>query len=293
MAKAINLVLSGGGVKGIALVGAVTALEKAGYEIRRIAGTSAGAIVGGLLAAGYTPAELTEMLRTVPYEKFRDEGFIDKFGFPGKVASLIIEKGVYEGNFFCEWYDEKLFAKNVRTFADLGEGNACRFWAFAADITNGRLFCFPNDLGAVGIDSTTYQISRAVRASVSLPFYYEPVKLGKNYLVDGGILSNFPIDAFDDDPVPTIGIKLSAEPGAVAKPHTITGPVSYGVAVFNTMLSVQDQVHLNNPDWVAKTIFVDTDDVLATDFDLNQETQEKLFQAGQTAAQKYIQKQLT
>lgn len=293
MAKPINLVLSGGGVKGIALVGAIAALEEAGYEIHRIAGTSAGAIVGGLLAAGYTPAELTDMLRAIPYEKFRDESFVDKFGLPGKVISLLTEKGIYEGDFFCKWYDEKLAARNVRSFGDLGEGSTCRFWAFSADITNGKLFCFPGDLATLGIDPATYQISRAVRASVSLPFYYEPVKLGGNYLVDGGILSNFPIDAFADDPLPTIGIKLSAEPGAVAKPHTITGPVSYGVAVFNTMLSVQDQVHLNNPDWLAKTIFVDTDNVLATDFDLNEETQEKLFEAGRAATQRYLRRQNT
>jgi NTE family protein len=288
MSRAINLVLSGGGVKGIALVGAVSALDEAGYEIHRVAGTSAGALVGGLLAAGYTSTELADMMRTINYEKFRDEGIVDRLGPLGKVISLVREKGIYEGNYFLRWYDQLLADKKVRTFGDLGQGHACRFLAYAADITNGKLLCFPHDLQGLGIEPTAYKISQAVRASISLPFFYEPIRLNGNYLVDGGILSNFPIDAFDDDPLPTIGIKLSAEPGAVAKPHLITGPISYGVAVFGTMLSVQDQIHLDDPTTIEKTIFVDTENVLATDFDLGPDTQTMLFEAGYAAAQKYI-----
>jgi NTE family protein len=291
MTKAINLVLSGGGVKGIALVGAIAALDEAGYEVRRIAGTSAGALVGGLLAAGYTSAELADMMRTIRYEKFRDEGLVDRLGPLGKVISLLREKGIYEGNYFCKWYDQLLAAKRMQTFGDLGADSTCRFLAYAADITNGKLLCFPHDLKTFGIEPTTYKISQAVRASISLPFFYEPIRLGGNYLVDGGILSNFPINAFDDDPLPTIGIKLSAEPGAVAKPHLIGGPISYGVAVFGTMLSIQDQIHLDDPAVIAKTIFVDTEDVLATDFNLGTDTQTMLFEAGYNAARKYLARQ--
>lgn len=62
-----DLVLEGGGVKGIGLVGAYTALEEAGYSFHRIAGTSAGAIVGALIAAGMSPVELKNVMREIDY----------------------------------------------------------------------------------------------------------------------------------------------------------------------------------------------------------------------------------
>jgi predicted acylesterase/phospholipase RssA len=66
------LVLEGGGVKGIALVGATSVLEERGYEFRRVAGTSAGAIVGSLVAANAGAAELEEIMRGVDYRRFQD-----------------------------------------------------------------------------------------------------------------------------------------------------------------------------------------------------------------------------
>ncbi len=289
--KIINLVLAGGGVKGVSLVGAISALEAAGYRINRAAGSSAGAIVAGLLMAGFTSAELTELLQNVSYKKFQDEGLLDRLGLPGKAASLIFEKGIYEGDFFCRWYDDLLGQKGVHVFDDIKVNGQYRFAAFAADITRGKLVRFPEDLPALGIDPGRQLIAEAVRASISIPFFYEPVKLAGNYLVDGGILSNFPIDAFQNDPLPTIGIKLSAQPGSIAKPHKITGPISYAEAVFSTTLSAQDQIHLNDPKVIAKTIFVDTGDVMATDFDLSKDQQQVLFEAGKLAAQKFLARQ--
>ena len=67
-----DLVLEGGGVKGIALVGAISVLEERGYQFRRVAGTSAGAIVGSLVAANARAAELQEIMRAVDYRGFRD-----------------------------------------------------------------------------------------------------------------------------------------------------------------------------------------------------------------------------
>src|ERR1700722_2472503 len=68
----VNLVLEGGGVKGIGLVGAISVLEEHGYTFARVAGTSAGAIVGALVAAGFTSPELHQLMGTLDYTKFRD-----------------------------------------------------------------------------------------------------------------------------------------------------------------------------------------------------------------------------
>ena len=69
-----DLVLEGGGVKGIALVGAVAVLEEHGYEFNRIAWTSAGAIVGALLAAGMPTADMVGIMRSIDYTRFQDKG---------------------------------------------------------------------------------------------------------------------------------------------------------------------------------------------------------------------------
>src|ERR1041384_6963737 len=114
-----DLVLEGGGVKGIGLVGATGVLQKKGYEFARIAGTSAGAIVGALLAARIPPDELDEIMSTVDYKRFQDESTLDKLGIVGKGISLFTEKGIYEGNYLKEWLGEHLARHGVETFADL------------------------------------------------------------------------------------------------------------------------------------------------------------------------------
>jgi len=296
--KTLNLVLAGGGVKGIALVGAIEVLEQAGYKVNRVAGTSAGAIVGGLVAAGFRSDELKLILQEIPYTKFRDESLLDRLGLPGKATSLLLEKGIYEGDFFCEWYDKLLGQKNIHTFSDirldapdLPKNHRYKLVALASNISRGKLARLPWDLPDFGIDPDQQLVSEAVRASISIPFFYEPVRLRGDYLIDGAMLSNFAINIFEDDDIPTIGIKLSAEPGAADRAYAITGPVSYATAVLRTVLNSQDQIHLNDPQAIKQTIFVDTNNVQGTDFDITPMQQVVLYEAGRAAATKYLDKQ--
>lgn len=294
MAKTCNLVLAGGGVKGIALVGAIEALEAAGYRFQRVAGTSAGAVVGGLVAAGFRGEELRQIMHRIPYERFRDEGLLSRLGLPGKLAALYFQKGIYQGDYFCRWYEELLDTKGVNTFGDIQYREAFSdqqpypFVAIAANISRGRLVQFPRDVREYQIKPHAQSIPGAVRASISLPGFYRPVKLGGDYLIDGGLLMNFPYNCFGGDDIPTIGIKLSAGPGASDREHPISGPFSYGEAVLKTMLNAQDQIHLEDPDTVANTVFVDTGSIMTTDFDLSPQQQQMLYEAGGAAADKFI-----
>jgi len=77
--KKIDAVFEGGGVKGIGLVGAVSVIEKAGYKFENLAGTSAGAIVAGLLAVGFNSEEIKEELKKLNYNQFKDEKFPSKY----------------------------------------------------------------------------------------------------------------------------------------------------------------------------------------------------------------------
>jgi NTE family protein len=92
-----DLVLEGGGVEGIALVGVISVLEQRGYQFLRVAGTSAGAIVGSLVAANARAAELQEIMRAVDYKGFRD-GPRWRSLFIGKAAALMFQQGIYEGD---------------------------------------------------------------------------------------------------------------------------------------------------------------------------------------------------
>jgi NTE family protein len=119
MALKADAVFEGGGVKGIGLVGAVSEIEKAGYEFENLAGTSAGAIVASLLAVGYSSAELKKELEQLNYNDFKDEGLLDKLGFLGKSLSLGFEYGIYEGEFFEQWLERLLTAKNRTTIGKI------------------------------------------------------------------------------------------------------------------------------------------------------------------------------
>ncbi|HET8669209.1 MAG TPA: patatin-like phospholipase family protein [Candidatus Saccharimonadales bacterium] len=299
--RACDIVLEGGGVKGTGLVGALYEVTKAGYVPRRVAGTSAGAIVGALVAAGMPVNDMTNIMRELDYTKFRDEGLLDKLNIPGKTASFVFEKGIYEGNYLREWLTGLLEGFGVRTFADLRLTDE---WAkklpperryklvvIVSDVSRGRIVRLPWDYASYGLDPDEQLVADAVRASMSIPFFYEPVNLKGNYLVDGGLLSNFPVAIFDDHtPWPTFGIKLSARAEAISKMNPVTNPVDYGMAILSTAINAHDAMHIDDSCTQMRTIFVDTFDIKATDFDISKEDQAKLFESGRHHGKTFFQK---
>jgi NTE family protein len=307
MAKEVlvaDLVLEGGGVKGIGLAGAITVLENQGYSFKRIAGTSAGAIVASFVAAGISADEITRQMQTLDYKKFRDDTFLSYFGPPGKILSLLVNNGIYKGSYIKNWLEAQLDSYGVRTFSDLKLEDeefkgmpvekAYKLVVVTADLSKGELVYLPWDFHKYGLNPDEQSVAAAVRASISIPYFYKPAHLGADTLVDGGALSNFPIDAFDmpsskEPRWPTFGIKLSAKPEAEQVPHKITGPLSLADALFATMMSGHDQRHLDDPCTLKRTMFVDTAKIQATNFDITRAQQDLLFTNGQKAARKFLQ----
>ncbi len=307
-----DLVLEGGGVKGIGLVGAFSTLAEARYTFHRIAGTSAGAIVGALLAAGIGPDQLKKVMRSVDYGRFEDKGFIDHLGTIGKGASVLFEKGIYEGKYLVEWLNGILVSLGTRTFGDLRIDDPhtslppekqYKLVVMASDVTRGKLVRLPWDYANYGLNADDQLVADAVRASMSIPFFYEPLRFtgrddsGKkvqSFMVDGGMLSNFPIDVFDrtDGKAPrwpTFGIKLSARPTKpVLQRFEVKGALGLARAMVGTMTNFHDQMHIDDPAVLARTMFVDTGQVKATDFDIDEPTQDMLFANGQKGAQEFL-----
>lgn len=190
----IDIVFSGGGIRGFALIGAYEAIEAKGLRWRRLAGTSAGSLVAALIAAGYTSKEMIDLLDELELRHFLDERKC-LFPFPmWKWLRIYWRMGLYKGEVFEQWVKEVLAARGVKTFGDLPKESLS---IVASDVTNGRMLILPDDLPQYGVNPAAFSVAKAVRMSTSIPYFFEPVKLqtkeGGCIVVDGGVLSNFPL----------------------------------------------------------------------------------------------------
>lgn len=158
---------------------------------------------------------------------------------------------------------------------------------------------FPWDYHRYGLDPDEQRVADAVRASASVPYLYEPVQLhgdhGTSTLVDGGLISNYPIDAFDRaDGLParwpTLGIRLDAL-GIGRVPdrlQPVRDPVSMGVALIETAIEGCQAEHVLQPCNQARSVNVDTTGLDAFDFALDEAEQELLLERGRAAAEAFL-----
>jgi NTE family protein len=302
-------------MKGVGLGGAVLRLMGAGYAFERIAGTSAGAIVGAMLAAGAGVEQLVDAMARLQYARVPDRG---PPGLPllGEAAGLLHRRGAYAGDYIHAFVADELAALGVRTFGDLrrsdphDDPNRERFQRYklvvmATDVTRGRLLRLPWDYELLNLDPDEQLVADAVRASISIPLYFEPVDVRdgisgeRTTLVDGGILSNFPIEIFDrTDAVmprwPTLGVKVV--PGlpagdaelfpALALP--MLPPVHLLEQVVATAIVGNDQTYLERPCVRRRTIQVDTSAVGVVEFDAPRQTREEVVANGAAAADRFL-----
>ncbi len=313
-----DLVLSGGGVKGIGLVGAVVALKDAGYAIERISGTSAGSLVGAVVAAAVHRNELSsdqlrELALSVPYRKFRDSGPIESIPVLGTAWGLLRETGIYRGDFAYDWIRSELKNLGVKTFGDLAikDDNLLperryRLTVTVTDVTTGQLVRLPWDYRRVyGLDPDEQLVADAVRASMAIPFLFHPVTLKTAdgqacTLVDGGVLSNFPIDTFDrpdgaEPRWPTFGVTVVPYLPAPSAEQLIPGLslLNFGrpsllESLITTMLVGHDQAYLSQP-WVkVRAIQVDSTEVGVLDFDISRGEAQALYEKGYAATTEFL-----
>ncbi|HXS23939.1 MAG TPA: patatin-like phospholipase family protein, partial [Gemmatimonadales bacterium] len=286
----IDAVFEGGGVRGIALLGAAAALESAGYRFQHLVGTSAGAIVAAFLAAGYSAQEILEISRQLDFTQFLDPA---PRWLPRPLAVLwgaCRYWGAYRGDRFLEWLREMLLAKGVRTFADLGPE---QLRIVASDISRGRMVVFPDEASYYGIEPAQFEVALAVRASTAIPLFFRPVILKVReepaYLVDGGLTSNMPIALCDGpnfDARPTFGILLKDyDPYIIHhRPRTIAG---YLAAQFATSRSASDRHYLATHNYL-RTIAIDATSVPVTAFTLPKSERDWLEKTGRDAALEFL-----
>jgi NTE family protein len=309
-----DLVFEGGGVKGIGLAGAYRELSDRGYQPQCVAGTSAGAITAALVAVGYTGPELEDVvLRQMHFPDFEDHTLLDHLGAPGEIAQFFKSRGMHSGDFFLKWMGEQLAAKGITKFGQLrnpassNASRAYRLQLIASDLTARSMLVLPRDADQLGIDPDELEIAQAVRMSMSIPVFFQPVtvhneRTGQNHvIVDGGLLSNYPIWLFDcptDAPpqFPTFGMLLVAPgqqaPLLPAPPPGEQAPdmgsdVEFLKAIGETMMEAHDRFYVEQANY-ARTIPIPTLGVKTTQFDIAPAQSQALFDSGKAAAQQFL-----
>ena len=314
-----DLVLEGGGVRGIGLVGAVLTLDAAGYKFQRVAGTSAGsivaAIVAALNAAGQPLSRLTEIMKTIDYPAFMNRAAL---GDAQLAERLITQRGLYNGGAYLRtWLGKQLEDIGITKFSqlrytdsgadsNLREAQQYSLVVCVSDITRRVLVRLPWDYPRYGLNPDDQLIVEACIPSMSIPFFFRPYELnavattvdGIKYpaeqctWVDGGVLDDYPVDMFDrTDGRPsrweTIGIKLEARQTVVPPARDNGGLITEVYDVIQTALNNSDRYYVG-PEKAKRTMFVDTGTISSTNFNINADQQAQLFKSGQDAARTFL-----
>lgn len=310
-----NLVFEGGGVKGIAYGGALHELEQKGIlkNIKRVAGTSAGAITAILLAVGYSYAEVSDIVAETNFNKFEDDSLNDITN----IRRLKNNYGWHKGDAFKRWIGNLIKDKKGKpnlTFKELYDSeNSMDLYLTATNLSNqiSEIFSYEH--------SPDVEIRLAARMSMSIPLYFQCVRFDdkkRDIIVDGGVADNYPLNIFDnkkylDDESNGEDVEYSDTPGYVFNhetlgfrldslkeieynqnnwsnvPKKIHDFKDYALALVGYMQSMANKRHLHNNDW-NRTVFIDTLDVGTIDFDIPKDKIEELIQSGKRGVNTYF-----
>ncbi|RCW69442.1 patatin-like phospholipase family protein [Pseudorhodoferax soli] len=259
-------VFQGGGVKGVALVGALEVAESRGVSFEGVGGASAGAIVAALYAAGYTAAEMRSILEGVQFDSLLDGASLVRLALAKRL-------GLYRGKLFQEWIHKHLARKGVRFFNDCPK----QLRIVATNLTERTLVVLDT------ASQPTLEVAEAVRMSMSIPFVFEPVQLGRNLMVDGGVLSNFPLSLFDGNA--TLGFRLHSRSASL--PFAPEGYREYLVAIMGAMLDGRDNYDVQTKK-LAGLIEIDPGRFSSTQFKLSVSEKADLYERGVSAANRFF-----
>jgi len=321
-----NLVFEGGGVLGLAYVGALDLLEKKKIlnNIDKVGGASAGAINATLLSLGYTNKELKEILMKLNFNNFLD----DSWGYFRDADRLISDFGWYKGDYFREWIGkliEKKTGNEHSTFNELNLNHDYKkLFLIGTNISTGFSEVFSAE------HTPRESVADAVRISMSVPLFFKAIQNTRNdYYVDGGMVDNYPVKLFDREKYiekskikshgrktdyynnqnkeirktsskyifnkETLGFRLDKREEIAmfrdkAEPprNNIEDFFDYAGAMIKTMMNIQNNQHLHSDDW-QRTIYIDTTGFNWLNFDMTKKQKEKLIIEGRKGIEKYFE----
>jgi NTE family protein len=318
-----NLVLEGGGIRGLAYAGALEVLEQKNIlsNIDKVAGSSAGAIAGLMISLGYTSKEIDSILQTLKIQEFNDGRAIF-----GKIKRIKKEYGVYKGDKFESWLADLINAKTGNantTFLQLHEmheksNHYKDFYCTGTNVSKQELEVFSWE------SWPEMKLKTAVHISGCIPFYFKPVPIDSlgnevsledtltnfNLYVDGGTLCNYPINLFDyttdgSNPLTgqhviynleTLGLKLERdeqlkfyyENKTAIAGYEIRSMKQYTSAVINL---VMENIYRKTPDLSdekGRTIYISYGDISGRVRKIPAEQRKMLHDNGVVAATKFF-----
>ena len=255
--KKVAVVLSGGGAKGTAHIGALKVLERAGIPIDIICGTSMGSLVGGIYACGHPASEIDSVVRTLDWsfvlsdrEELKKQSLQEREKQNTYVISKELRLGGKKGGKSAKGRSSAqgggfISGKNVTALID----------AFTAPYHDSIDFnTLPIPFACVATDVVDYseqvfhsgKLGQAMRASMSIPGVFAPVRMGERVLVDGGLTNNFPVDvarAMGADYV--IGVDVQ-EPLRKAADLTTTSSILLQIVDHNCQHKYEENVTLTD-----------------------------------------------
>lgn len=323
-------VFEGGGIRGLSFLGALRCCNDLGLRWRKLAGTSAGAITAAFLATDLPFETIENILGAVDYEQIFLGQKASQFILNGDPANdlqapwqmllslkLTGKLGQYSLEAFENWLAEYLDSGGVKTFADLKNSTNSNkeLKVVVSDITYGQMLVLPDDLARpakndpgplsekLGLSHPDdFSVARAVRYSMSLPLFFEPGYLDDAVIVDGGLLSNFPLWLYDVKPQNDLGIVRTPMQyprwftfgfrcldEALSQAQNITGPMNLIGATLRTMLVARDSYHLREAD-NNRVINIDVTKaaVSTTEFNLPTVKKAELYRSGYLATKRFF-----
>lgn len=323
-----NLVFEGGGVLGISYLGALQYLYQSGIlqSVKRVAGTSAGAITA-CITSFHLPFEKTrELVDTLDYKKIPQESrypelkaisepalrqFEEIFGDLGCLYRLMTKYGWYSSEYFYNWLKKQIASQFDHTkklppytFADFKNPSIHKeqrpfhdLYVVGTNLSyrSSNIFCYEN--------TPHMEVAQAVRVSMSIPLFFEAVEYtpdmadaSANIFCDGGVMWNYPINMFDSafftkdkrDGVneQTLGLRFLSS----TKYHEINNFLDFINNLYHSQLRVQQNYFENSPQDIARSIQINPGDVSFVDFDITtgDETYLFLYYQGYQAARNYF-----
>ncbi len=322
-----NLVFEGGGVKGIAYVGAMEILKEKEIlqNIRRVGGTSAGAINATLLALNYSNTETKKILSELDFNDFMDNSWF----VLNDICRVWRKYGWNKGKFFRKWLGDIVESKTKNsktTFKELYEQKTQKgfkdLYIMGTNLSTHFAEVFSHE------KTPDMPIADAVRISMSIPLFFASKKSARGDIyVDGGVLANYPVKLFDREKYievnkktteyykthnedlfkkgikvskyvynkETLGFRLeSGEEIGIFRDqkepvhHKIKNFPSFAKSLIWTLIEQQQNTHLHSDDW-QRTIYINASIAKTTEFDLSDEKKEELIHSGRNGIQKYFE----
>jgi len=291
-----NLVLKGGGVKGIAYVGALRELEKhlILQRIERVAGTSAGSLIAGMLAVGLSSWQIEELMFSLDFKKFESRAN------PFRILTTYgLYSGGYISDFIRSFLKQSLYQLSPEvTFKEMKDAGCKDLYVFTCNVNSQSIV----ELSAEATPEV--MVVEAIRASMSIPLFFKAFQFSKgmpddHFYIDGGVVYNYPLSFFDGlkfnknpDEInkESLGLYLYAKEKKAPKLLKRSMPLFFVKQLFESLMEAQDDMIDEDHYLFERSIRIPDLQISATDFKLSNDDMKNLIASGSQAAADYIAK---